>query len=114
VEELGGVAPAGAQLKAVQTGGPSGGCIPATLFNMPIDYDSPVTIGAIMGSDGMVVMHDQTNMVELDQFYMQWYGRIVRQMHSLPRRYGRDAPVVNQDRAAASRVLPVSHCAEPH
>jgi bidirectional [NiFe] hydrogenase diaphorase subunit len=72
VEELGGVAPAGAQLKAVQTGGPSGGCIPATLFNMPIDYDSPVTIGAIMGSDGMVVMHDQTNMVELDQFYMQF------------------------------------------
>ena len=49
LEELGGGAPAGSQLKAVQTGGPSGGCIPATLFNMPVDYDSLVTIGAIMG-----------------------------------------------------------------
>ena len=72
VEELGGGAPEGAQLKAVQTGGPSGGCIPATLFNMPVDYDSLVTIGAIMGSGGMVVMDDQTNMVELARFYMQF------------------------------------------
>jgi bidirectional [NiFe] hydrogenase diaphorase subunit len=72
VEELGGGAPAGARLKAVQTGGPSGGCIPAALFSMPVDYDSLLTIGAIMGSGGMVVMDDQTNMVELARFYMQF------------------------------------------
>jgi bidirectional [NiFe] hydrogenase diaphorase subunit len=72
VEELGGGAPEGSALKAVQTGGPSGGCIPATLFNTPVDYDSLVTIGSIMGSGGMVVMDDQTNMVELARFYMQF------------------------------------------
>jgi bidirectional [NiFe] hydrogenase diaphorase subunit len=72
VEELGGGVPEGANVKAVQTGGPSGGCIPATLFETPVDYESLVTIGSIMGSGGMVVMDDQTNMVELARFYMQF------------------------------------------
>ncbi|MBV8418007.1 MAG: NADH-quinone oxidoreductase subunit NuoF [Verrucomicrobia bacterium] len=72
VEELGGGAPEGAKLKAVQTGGPSGGCIPAEHFDASIDYESLTQLGSIMGSGGMVVMDDQTNMVEVARFYMQF------------------------------------------
>jgi len=72
VEELGGGAPAGARLKAVQTGGPSGGCIPVEHFDASIDYESLTQLGSIMGSGGMVVMDDQTNMVEVARFYMQF------------------------------------------
>ncbi len=72
VEDLGGGAPEGARLKAVQTGGPSGGCIPAEHFDTPVEYESLVQLGSIMGSGGMVVMDDQTNMVEVARFYMQF------------------------------------------
>ena len=72
VEELGGGAPDGATVKAVQTGGPSGGCVPAAHFDTPVDYESLVKLGSIMGSGGMVVMDEQTNMVELARFYMQF------------------------------------------
>jgi bidirectional [NiFe] hydrogenase diaphorase subunit len=72
VEELGGGAPEGRQVKAVQTGGPSGGCIPAKLFDTPVDYDSLMKVGSIMGSGGMVVMDDTTNMVDVARFYMQF------------------------------------------
>jgi bidirectional [NiFe] hydrogenase diaphorase subunit len=72
VEELGDGAPEGAKVKAVQTGGPSGGCIPAAHFDTPVDYESLVKLGSIMGSGGMVVMDEQTNMVELARFYMQF------------------------------------------
>jgi bidirectional [NiFe] hydrogenase diaphorase subunit len=72
VEELGGGAPDGAAVKAVQTGGPSGGCIPAAHFDTPVDYESLVKLGSIMGSGGMVVMDENTNMVELARFYMQF------------------------------------------
>jgi bidirectional [NiFe] hydrogenase diaphorase subunit len=72
VEELGGGAPEGAKLKAVQTGGPSGGCIPAEHFDASVDYESLTELGSIMGSGGMVVMDDQTNMVEVARFYMQF------------------------------------------
>lgn len=72
VEDLGGGAPDGAKVKAVQTGGPSGGCIPAEHFDTPVDYDSLMAVGSIMGSGGMVVMDDQTNMVEVARFYMQF------------------------------------------
>jgi bidirectional [NiFe] hydrogenase diaphorase subunit len=72
VEELGAGAPEGAKLKAVQTGGPSGGCIPAEHFDASIDYESLTQLGSIMGSGGMVVMDDQTNMVEVARFYMQF------------------------------------------
>jgi bidirectional [NiFe] hydrogenase diaphorase subunit len=53
-------------------GGPSGGCIPADHFDTPVDYDSLVTLGSIMGSGGMVVMDDSTNMVDVARFYMQF------------------------------------------
>jgi len=72
VEELGGGAPDGAKIKAVQTGGPSGGCIPADLFDTPVDYDSLMKVGSIMGSGGMVVMDESTNMVDVARFYMQF------------------------------------------
>ncbi len=72
VEELGGGAPEGSRIKAVQTGGPSGGCIPADHLDTPVDYDSLVQVGSIMGSGGMVVMDDTTNMVDVARFYMQF------------------------------------------
>jgi bidirectional [NiFe] hydrogenase diaphorase subunit len=71
VEEMGGGVPDG-EVKAVQTGGPSGGCIPASLLDTPVDYDSLAAIGSMMGSGGMVVMDKDTNMVEIARFYMEF------------------------------------------
>ena len=71
VEDMGGGVPEG-DIKAVQTGGPSGGCIPVSLLDTPVDYDSLVAIGSMMGSGGMVVMDDTTNMVEVAKFYMEF------------------------------------------
>lgn len=71
VEDMGGGAPDGA-VKAVQTGGPSGGCIPATLFTTPVDYESLVQIGSMMGSGGMVVMDEHTSMVDVARYYMEF------------------------------------------
>jgi bidirectional [NiFe] hydrogenase diaphorase subunit len=72
VEELGGGPPEGGRIKAVQTGGPSGGCIPAEHLDTPVDYDSLGQLGSIMGSGGMVVMDDETSMVEIAKFYMEF------------------------------------------
>jgi bidirectional [NiFe] hydrogenase diaphorase subunit len=71
VEEMGGGVPDG-QVKAVQTGGPSGGCIPANLLDTPVDYESLAKLGSMMGSGGMVVMDDSTSMVEVAKFYMEF------------------------------------------
>jgi bidirectional [NiFe] hydrogenase diaphorase subunit len=72
VEELGGGAPDGGTIKAVQTGGPSGGCIPAHLLDTPVDYESLQALGSIMGSGGMIVMDQTTNMVEVAQYFMEF------------------------------------------
>jgi bidirectional [NiFe] hydrogenase diaphorase subunit len=72
VQEMGGGAPDGGQIKAVQTGGPSGGCIPAQHLDTPVDYESLGKLGSIMGSGGMIVMDDQTNMVEIARFFMEF------------------------------------------
>jgi bidirectional [NiFe] hydrogenase diaphorase subunit len=72
VDELGGGAPNGGTIKAVQTGGPSGGCIPANLLDTPVDYDSLAKLGSIMGSGGMIVMDQTTNMVEVAKFFMEF------------------------------------------
>jgi len=72
VEEMGGGAPDGRSIKSVQTGGPSGGCIPADYLDTPVDYESLTKLGSIMGSGGMVVMDDSTNMVEIAKFYMEF------------------------------------------
>ncbi len=72
VEEMGGGAPDGRSIKSVQTGGPSGGCIPAQHLDTPVDFESLGKLGSIMGSGGMVVMDDTTNMVEIAKFYMEF------------------------------------------
>ncbi|MHC5016269.1 MAG: FAD-dependent oxidoreductase, partial [Planctomycetota bacterium] len=65
--------PAGeARIKAVQTGGPSGGCIPADRFDLPIDYESLAEAGSIMGSGGMIVMDDDTCMVDVAKYFMKF------------------------------------------
>lgn len=70
VEEMGGGAPAGRSIKAVQTGGPSGGCVPAAHLDTPVDYESLRALGSTMGSGGMVVLDDTTDMVDLAAFFM--------------------------------------------
>ena len=72
VEAMGQGTPDGAQVKAVQTGGPSGGCVPAAAFDMPVDYESLKELGSIMGSGGMIVMDEHTRMVEVAQFFMEF------------------------------------------
>ena len=72
VEQMGGGAPDGGRIKAVQTGGPSGGCIPAEALDTPVDYDSLTKLGSIMGSGGMIVMDDTTRMVDVARFFMEF------------------------------------------
>ncbi|ESA37688.1 nadh dehydrogenase [Leptolyngbya sp. Heron Island J] len=72
VETMGQGAPNGAQIKAVQTGGPSGGCIPASAFDTSVDFESLKKLGSIMGSGGMIVMDEHTHMVDVAQFFMQF------------------------------------------
>ena len=70
--DIGGGPPEGRKFKAVQIGGPSGGCIPERYLDLPIDYDSLKKVGAIMGSGGMVVMDDSTCMVDVARFFLQF------------------------------------------
>lgn len=70
--ELGGGISSGKDFKAVQIGGPSGGCIPAQLLDLPVDYDSLVEAGAMMGSGGLVVMDSDTCMVDLARFFLNF------------------------------------------
>lgn len=72
VEEMGAGAPEGNQVKAVQTGGPSGGCIPAAELDTPVEYESLTRLGSIMGSGGMIVMDQTTNMVDVARFFMEF------------------------------------------
>ncbi|KAF5071634.1 Electron transport complex subunit RsxB [anaerobic digester metagenome] len=72
IYEIGGGIPNGRQFKAVQTGGPSGGCITAAHLDTPIDFDNLTSIGSMMGSGGMIVMDDHTCMVDVSRFYMDF------------------------------------------
>ncbi len=72
VEEIGGGIPNGKTFKAAQTGGPSGGCIPASLIDTPIDYDNLLAIGSMMGSGGLIVMDEDTCMVDLARFFLEF------------------------------------------
>ncbi len=72
VEEIGGGIPKGKKFKAAQTGGPSGGCIPASLIDTPIDYDNLIAIGSMMGSGGLIVMDEDTCMVDLARFFLDF------------------------------------------
>lgn len=72
IEEIGGGIPNGKKFKAVQTGGPSGGCIPAEHFDIPIDYENLASIGSIVGSGGMIVMDEDTCMVDIAKFFLDF------------------------------------------
>ena len=94
---IGGGSPGDGEVKAVQSGGPSGGCLPASMFDLPVDYERLAEVGAIMGSGGMVVMDDETCMVDVARYFLSFTqsescGKCVpcrlgtRQMHDMLRR----------------------------
>ncbi|MBI4801803.1 MAG: FAD-dependent oxidoreductase [Elusimicrobia bacterium] len=70
VYDIGGGIPGGKQFKAVQTGGPSGGCLPREMLNMPVDYEKLAEVGSIMGSGGMIVMDEKTCMVDISKYFL--------------------------------------------
>ncbi len=72
VEKIGGGVPNGKKFKAAQTGGPSGGCIPAKHFDVPIDYDNLIAIGSMMGSGGLIAMDEDTCMVDIAKFFLEF------------------------------------------
>ncbi|HHW56925.1 MAG TPA: NADH-quinone oxidoreductase subunit NuoF [Clostridia bacterium] len=72
IYEIGGGIPNGKKFKAAQTGGPSGGCIPAEHLDIPIDYDSLINIGSMMGSGGLIVMDEDTCMVNMAKFFLEF------------------------------------------
>ena len=72
IEDIGGGIPHGKKFKAAQTGGPSGGCIPAEHFDIPIDYDNLIQIGSMMGSGGLIVMDEDNCMVDIAKFFLEF------------------------------------------
>jgi NADH-quinone oxidoreductase subunit F len=72
VEEIGGGVAPGRRFKAVQIGGPSGGCVPARLADTPVDYESLAAVGAIMGSGGLVVLDDTDCMVDIARYFLRF------------------------------------------
>lgn len=72
IYDIGGGIPNGGKLKAIQTGGPSGGCIPENLLDLTVDYDSLKEVGSIMGSGGLIVIDESSNMVEVAKFFMDF------------------------------------------
>ncbi len=72
IYDIGGGIPGSAKFKAVQTGGPSGGCIPERFLDMPVDYESLAQVGSIMGSGGMIIMDETSDMVDVAKFFMEF------------------------------------------
>ncbi len=72
--DIGGGVPGGKKLKAVQTGGPSGGCIPESLLDIPVDFDELYDVGSMMGSGGMIVMDEDTCMVDVARYFLDFLG----------------------------------------
>lgn len=72
IEDIGGGIPGGKKFKAAQTGGPSGGCIPAKYLDIPIDYDNLIEIGSMMGSGGLIVMDEDNCMVDIAKFFLEF------------------------------------------
>ena len=72
VEKIGGGIPAGGTFKAVQTGGPSGGCLPESQLDLPVDFDELTKAGSMMGSGGMIVMDDRTCMVDVARYFLDF------------------------------------------
>ena len=72
VYDIGGGIPGNREFKAAQTGGPSGGCIPKEFLDVKVDYESLVALGSIMGSGGLIVMDDSSDMVDVAKFFMEF------------------------------------------
>ena len=72
IEDIGGGIPNGKKFKAAQTGGPSGGCIPAELIDIPIEYETLLSIGSMMGSGGLIVMDEDNCMVDIAKFFLEF------------------------------------------
>ncbi len=72
IYDIGGGVPAGKSLKAVQTGGPSGGCVPMRMIDLPVDFDQLTQVGSMMGSGGMIVMDEQTCMVDVARYFLNF------------------------------------------
>jgi NADH-quinone oxidoreductase subunit F len=72
IYDIGGGGLDGRSIKAVQTGGPSGGCIPGEMFDTPVDYESLAQLGSIMGSGGMVVMDEDNCMVDVARYFVEF------------------------------------------
>jgi NADH:ubiquinone oxidoreductase subunit F (NADH-binding)/NAD-dependent dihydropyrimidine dehydrogenase PreA subunit len=75
VDDVGGGVPEGRTFKAVQTGGPSGGCIPSELADIPVDFDELQAVGSMMGSGGLIVMDDHTCMVDVARYFTDFLAR---------------------------------------
>ncbi len=72
LEDIGGGIPKGKKFKAAQTGGPSGGCIPEHLYDIPVDYDNLISVGSMMGSGGLIVMDEDNCMVDIAKFFLEF------------------------------------------
>jgi NADH:ubiquinone oxidoreductase subunit F (NADH-binding) len=72
IYDIGGGIKGGRQVKAVQTGGPSGGCIPAELLHLPVDFEQLAAAGSMMGSGGLIVMDERNCMVDLARYFLQF------------------------------------------
>ena len=109
--DIGGGVPGGGEFKAAQTGGPSGGCIPAEHLDTPVDYESLQKIGSIMGSGGLIVMDDTSCMVDVARYFMEFcMDESLRQVHSLPRGHGADARHSGPHHQGRGRPRPTSNC----
>ncbi len=98
IYEIGGGTLGGKKFKAVQCGGPSGGCLPAEHLDNTVDYESLSAAGAMMGSGGMVVMDEDTCMVDVAHYFMSFIQiGVVRQMRAVPRRHQADAGYSEED-----------------
>jgi len=85
--DIGGGVIGNKKFKAVQSGGPSGGCIPESLLDLEVDFDTLAAAGSMMGSGGMIVMDERTCMVDIARYYVNFSFRgVVREMYSVPGR----------------------------
>ena len=83
IYDIGGGIPGDKKFKAAQTGGPSGGCIPAQMIDTEIDYDNLIALGSMMGSGGLIVMDETDCMVDIARFFRIYSRRILWKMSSL-------------------------------
>ena len=92
IYEIGGGIPDGKKFKAVQTGGPSGGCIPEDMLDLQVGFDELTKAGSMMGSGGMIVMDEDTCMVDVARYFIDFLTRrVVRQVRPVPRGHAADA-----------------------